>query len=384
MMKQAWYHCGHCGALFDSDLGPDGDRLCGECGRIPGTGVWPAEVMQPPTPKEAPAFDKKGEALDEGGQRAVRKKRKKSLMMRVVIVWLVLMSIFVWMKFNRAKEEAEKQARLGNSDNGNLAEGTMADERIALLSQALPECHRALAGFLTGGTPEIRNQFVADPIGTAGKMALFYQANSFPDVDVKDLRRISQEPILVGDEWMIVTRWQGTEGVEFDAVFRREGAVWKLDWQHFSRYGDFLWPLFLAGQGPDEAEFRLLARKVSAERNSERGGSRLPLLLLSPVFGKPGETGIASPELVVDRRSDEGILVQAAFDAREDGLRFFGSEMEPMEPDDLVRLRVRIKRGDFGGVRSFTLEKVLACHWIDSDEVGFDLAELKDDLFGTD
>jgi hypothetical protein len=294
------------------------------------------------------------------------------------------MSVFVWMKFNRAKEEADKQARLGNSDSSNLAEGTMADERIALLSRALPECHRALAGFLTGGTPEIRNQFVADPIGTAGKMAVFYQANSFPNVDVKDLRRIYQEPVLVGDEWMIVTRWQGAEGVEFDAVFRREGAVWKLDWQHFSRYGDFLWPLFLAGQGPDEAEFRLLARKVSGERNSERGGSRLPLLLLSPVFGKPGETGIASPELVVDRRSDEGILVQAAFDAREDGLRLFGSEMEPMEPDDLVRLRVRIKRGEFGGVRSFTLEKVLACHWIDSDEVGLDLAELKDDLFGTD
>jgi len=384
MMKQAWYHCGHCGALFDSDLGPDGHRSCGECGRIPSTGVWPAEVMQPLTAKEAPAFDKKGEALDESGQRAVRKKRKKSLMMRVVIVWLVLMSVFVWMKFNRAKEEADKQARLGNSDSSNLAEGTMADERIALLSRALPECHRALAGFLTGGTPEIRNQFVADPIGTAGKMAVFYQANSFPNVDVKDLRRIYQEPVLVGDEWMIVTRWQGAEGVEFDAVFRREGAVWKLDWQHFSRYGDFLWPLFLAGQGPDEAEFRLLARKVSGERNSERGGSRLPLLLLSPVFGKPGETGIASPELVVDRRSDEGILVQAAFDAREDGLRLFGSEMEPMEPDDLVRLRVRIKRGEFGGVRSFTLEKVLACHWIDSDEVGLDLAELKDDLFGTD
>ena len=58
--------------------------------------------------------------------------------------------------------------------------------------------------------------------------------------------------------------------------------------------------------------------------------------------------------------------------------------MEPMEPDDLVRLRVRIKRGEFGGVRSFSLEKVLACHWIDSDEVGIDLDKLKDELFGTD
>ena len=81
---------------------------------------------------------KRGETLNEGGQFAVRKKRKKSLMTRVVVVWLVIMSIFVWMKFNRAQEEAEKQARLGNTVGGNLAEGTLADERVALLTQALP------------------------------------------------------------------------------------------------------------------------------------------------------------------------------------------------------------------------------------------------------
>ena len=383
-MKQTWYHCGHCGSLFASGLGPDGERLCAECGRAPGTGVWPTEPARPPAARETSSFVKRGETLNEGGQFAVRKKRKKSLMTRVVVVWLVIMSIFVWMKFNRAQEEAEKQARLGNTVGGNLAEGTLADERVALLTQALPECHRALAGFLAGGTPEIRNKFVADPIDTAGKMATFYRANPFPDVDLKDLRRIQQEPIRVGDEWMIETRWQGAEGVEFDAVFRREGTVWKLDWEHFSRYGDFLWPLFLAGQGPDEAEFRLLARKSVAERDSQRGGSRLPFFFVSPVFGKPGETGMASPEFILYRRSYEGILIEAAFDARQDGRVLFGSGMEPMEPDDLVRLRVRIKRGEFGGVRSFSLEKVLACHWIDSDEVGIDLDKLKDELFGTD
>jgi hypothetical protein len=381
-MKQSWYHCGHCGSLFESGSGADESRLCAVCGRKPGTGIWPAEEAHPyGRDRRQPAFGRQGEALDEGGKRAVRKKRKKSMMMRVVVVWIVVMSLLVWKRTNQAREEAERKALRNNAGKGNLAEGTMADERIALLSQALPDCHRALAGFLTGGTPEIRNQFVADPIGTAGKMAAFYQVNAFPHVEVKALKRIGQEPIRVGDEWMIETRWQGEEGVEFDAVFRRDGAIWKLDWDHFSRYGGYSWPLFLAGEGPEEAEFRLLARKVTVGGSAERGGSRLRFTLLSPVFGKAAETGMQSPELVVDRRSDEGLLLEAAFDAREDGRSFFGGTMKAMEPEGLVRVRVRIKRGEFGGVRSFGLVKVIACHWIGTDQVGFDLDILRDDLF---
>jgi hypothetical protein len=55
-----------------------------------------------------------------------------------------------------------------------------------------------------------------------------------------------------------------------------------------------------------------------------------------------------------------------------------------MEPENLVRVRVRIKRGVFAGARSFELEKVMACHWIGADDPGFDLKKLKDDLFTTD
>jgi hypothetical protein len=215
-------------------------------------------------------------------------------------------------------------------------------------------------------------------------MAGFYRNNPFPSVDVHRLKRIGQEPILVGDEWMIETRWQSPEGIAFDAVFRREGSVWKLDWEHFSRYSDHPWALFLAGEGPDEAEFRLLARNVAEGDKAEMTGSRLRFVLMSPVFGKAGETGMASPELVVDRRSDEGLLLQEAFQAKSEGTRLFGGTMAPMEPEELARVRVRIKRGEFGGTRSFTLEKVVAGHWLGVDEPGFDLDKLKDDIFSGD
>lgn len=381
-MKNAWYHCGRCGSLFESDLGANEGRLCATCERKPGIGVWPAGETSEPE-GDLSSFEKKAGKIDEGGQRAVRKKRRKSMVMRIVVTWIIVMSLAVWVHTQRSRGAAERDAR-ANADNRNLAKGTMADERVALLSQALPACHRALAGFLTGGTPEIRNQFVANPIETAGKMAVFYQGNPFPRVDANSIRRIGQEPIRVGDEWMIETRWSSGEGLEFDAVFRRDGGTWKLDWEHFSRYGEYPWPLFLAGEGPEEAEFRLLVRKLAVGDNAEQGGSRLRFALLSPEFGKPGETGMESPEFVINRQSDEGLLLEAVLAARQAGELLFGGTMEPMEPEGLARVRVRIKRGEFGGVRSFGIEKISACHWISSDEVGFDLEKLKDDLFGMD
>lgn len=383
-MKHPLYHCGRCGSIFESSLGADERRLCGTCERKPGTGVWPVKETRP-TEREGDlaTFGKKGEALDTGGQRAVRKKSSKNVLMRIVFAWLILMSLAVWIRTQYARSEAARDARLRVEDK-NLAEGTMADERIALMSQALPACHRALAGFLTGGTPEIRNQFVANPIETAGKMAVFYQGNPFPRVDVEGIRRTAQEPVLVGDEWMIETRWKSGDGLEFDAIFRRDAGTWKLDWEHFSRYGEYSWPLFLAGEGPDVAEFRLLVRKVAVGDEAERGGSRLRFTLLSPEFGKPGETGMESPEFVINRRSDEGLLLEAAFDAKESGELLFGGSLKPMEPEAFVRLRVRIKRGEFGGIRSFDIDRIIACHWISSEKVGFDLEALRDDLFGSD
>ncbi len=382
-MSNPLYHCGRCGALFESGAGHDDQRVCSVCGQKPGTGLWSpdGDVGMEAVREPVAAFEKKGEVLDEGGQRAVRKKRHKNLMLRVVAVWSLLMGLAVWWRHHDSVIESERQNR--KADKADMAKGTLADERVALLTRALPQCHRVLAGFLTAGTPEGRNQYVAVPIATAGRMATFYASNPFPNVDPARIRRIGQEPLKVGSEWMIHTRWQeGEDGVVFDAVFRRESGAWMLDWEHFSRYCEYPWALFLAGDGPVEAEFRLLAREVSGGDEAEQGGSRLRFVLLAPEFGKPLETGVSSPEFVIDRRSDEGLLLGAAFAARRNGKLLFGSVMKPMEPEGLVRVKVIVKRGEFGGLKSFRLEKVIACHWIESDVSGYDLSELKDDAFG--
>lgn len=382
-MNQGWYHCGRCGSLFQSAIGWEEERRCPHCGLKPDTGSRPIHVDRlPESERSLAAFDKTGDAYPESGQRAVRKKRKKSLMMKFLVCWVVGMCLLIWIRTYHFQQKAGEDDGF-QKDGVKFAKGTMADENVALLSLAMPECHKALAGFLTGGAPEIRNQFVAHPIETAGIMARFYKNNPFPNLVAADLKRTGQQLLKAGDEWMIETRWSDGKGQEFDAVFRRDGAVWKLDWEHFSRYGDYSWPLFLAGEGPDVVEFRLLARKAGAGEKAEVTGSRLRFTLLSPVFGKPAEAGMESPEFVVNRHSDEGLLLDAAFDSKVSGHSLFGETLPQMEPEHWVRVRVRIKRGVFAGVKSFELEEVIACHWIGVDDPGFELDKLRDDLFNT-
>ncbi len=379
--EHVWYHCGRCGSLFGADFGHDESRVCAECLKQPGTGVWPAGEKPPgdaaPAAKE---FSKQPEMLveDGDGRRAVRKKRKRNVMMRVIVVWTFLLLLAVWLRHHYSKDA-------GNTGNGDVAskmtKGTLADGSIALLNEALPDCHRALGGFLSAGTPEGRNQFVVDPIETAGKMAVFYSYNPFPKVDVKNLRRIGQEILKVGESQMVLTRWKGKDGLEFDALFRRNAGTWRLDWNHFSHYSEYPWTLFLSGD-PDEADFRLLARRKLSESDSERIGSRLLIKMFAPVFGKPLETGMESPDFLIDRQSDEGLLIAAALSAREEKKPPFGQTMAALQQPGDIRLHVRVKRSELGGRRTFTLDKVIACHWIDTDAVGYDLVELRDDLFG--
>ncbi len=381
--KQVWYHCGKCGSLFEADFGYDESLVCGVCEKNPGTGVWPAlDKAARTTDPERKEFSKQPETLveDGDGRRAVRKKRKANTMLKIIVVWTFIMLLAVWLRQHYTKTAIEREKI--EQVTSRMTKGTLADGNIALLNAALPDCHRALGGFLSAGTPEGRNQFVVDPIETAGKMAKFYNANPFPKVDVEKLQRTGQELIRAGDSWMVLTRWQEKDGVEFDALFRRNAGKWRLDWKHFSQYSEYPWTLFLSGEGPDEAEFRLLARQKLSGADSDQIGSRLVFKMFAPVFGESGETGMESPDFVIDRQSDEGLLIGAAFAARAEGKSPFGQTMPPLQQSGDIRLHVRVKRSELAGQRSFTLEKVIACHWIDTEEVGYDLEELKDDLFG--
>lgn len=381
--NDAWFHCGHCGQLFNSGFEFEQDRLCEACGQKPRTDSLP--VGEKPVKdiewKVAP-IEKSAEKVEEEGRRSVRKRHRVNVLMRVVVAWTILILGLI------ALHEYQNKTGRGNGvadAPGILTEETFTDGRTATLNQALPYCHQSLSGFLNAGTPELRNQFVANPIETAGKMANFYRNNPFPKIRTKTLRRTDEEVVQVGDEWMIFTRWKedAEGGREFDAVFKNELGTWKLDWLHFSRFSEYPWVPFLAGEGPDEAEFRLLARPRLRGDKAERFGARMTFDMVDPASGETDQDRGESPVFQVDRRGDAGLLLEAAFDAKsESNLPFGEGFSSAMEPDDLVRIRVTVKRETSGGSRRFGIEKISACHWIDATHPGFDIESLKDDLFG--
>jgi hypothetical protein len=132
--------------------------------------------------------------------------------------------------------------------------------------------------------------------------------------------------------------------------------------------------LFLAGGDVTEGEFRLLARERLAEER--KNAETISLVLYAPRFGNPGEAGFQSPEFLVSRKSDDGRLLDAAFKLAREGGRVFNSQLGKIDPDEMIRVNVRVKRveGDLG--RSFQITRVIACHWYSVEDPGVEPAPI--------
>lgn len=377
--KGSWYCCGHCGSIFISDFGLNEDRQCSVCSKNPRP-----EYLSTESAKQSHVqFEKIGEKTESDNRRKTRKRKQSNFLMKIIIGWLVVMLTALGLQYFYEKSRNND----GDTETvtSNMTKGGLADETVSRLAKALPDCHRALAGFLIAGTPEARSQYVVDPINVAAKMAVFYSLNAFPKVDVSKIRRTGQSLIRDGDEWLVFTRWQesGENGVKFDAVFRQRAGTWKLDWEHFNQWGDYPWALFLAGHGPSEGDFRLLARQRRDSDEMEQSGARMSFVLLTPIWGMPSQVGMESPEFILNRRGDEGVLLDAAFRNRAEDLSVFETTLPPMESPGIIRVRVTVKREQFGETRRFRIVKVHACHWISSNYPGFDIDTLKQNLFET-
>jgi DNA-directed RNA polymerase subunit RPC12/RpoP len=62
--NNVWYHCGHCGSLFQSDFGFDESRICALCGEKPGVGLWPeTEAVAPAGAERHANFKKTGQRV---------------------------------------------------------------------------------------------------------------------------------------------------------------------------------------------------------------------------------------------------------------------------------------------------------------------------------
>lgn len=362
-----WFHCGRCGSLFQAPAGEDEARLCTKCGFAPSTGLLEAADAVPNRIPEA------RQAVADGGETVAksrtRRRKGSHFMLKLMAGWLLVLLLII-VGARRLWRDSPPAAKTAST---RVEEPVISDLDAKLLTDAGPRCGEAFSGFLNAGTPEERNQFVLDPVRTASRMARFYSLNPLANIDPKTLRFQDQSVLELPEGRAIESRWLGEDDKMYDAVFREENGEWRLDWDHFSRYSDYPWALFLAGSGQPEGEFRLLAReRLAEERKSEQN---ISVVLYAPRIGRPGESGLQSPEFLVSRNKPEGRLLDAAFQAARKRKNLYGSSLPRIDPEGMIRVRVTVKRTEVNLERKFEITKVSACHWMSIDDPGVALEE---------
>ena len=357
--NNAWFHCGRCGSLFQSEISERAEgRRCSVCGEDPEIGI----ERRPSAATRAMAAFARPEMLapvegavrrEEGVGRERRREKTNYFAAKLVGVWLVLLlAVIVLLKWGTGEESEEERP----GTRTTAAE----DADAGVIREALPKISECLEGFFLARTPEEKNQFVADPVGNAGRMARFYSTNPMGSVDLKALTYNGAQVLPVDRGKAILTHWKTAGGEVLDAVFYKEKGQWRLDWPHFVRYSEEPWTIFLAESGTAVAEFRLLARegRLIDEGNTDT----MKLLFYAPRFGHPSDLGSASPEFVIDAHGTAGRKLKAAMEAlskeREAGA------LPNIDPDGLIRVRVKIRRTENGNERVFELDELLATDWL--------------------
>ncbi len=356
-----WFHCGRCGSLFLSHAGYLDDRLCAKCGFNPSLGLAePSTPAAPPTQENLVTAGHPGQK----GKKMARAGKNGHLMFKIIAGWTLVLTVIVLVARFLCNEEVPA--------NAVAAPATVAPEvdavDIDFMEKEGPKCSREFSAFLAAVTPEEQNQFVLSAVTTASRMARYYNSNPLIKIDASGMRLSKQTPLNLPDGKALETLWHATNGRVIEAVFRGENGDWKLDWEHYIRYSDAPWALFLAGGGVDEGEFRLLARERLAEER--KNAETISLVLYAPRFGNPGDVGFQSPEFLVSRRSPDGKLLDAAFKMEKSGAKVFGSRLPCLNPEGMIRVRVKVRRTEVERERQFEITKVVACHWYSLDHPG--------------
>ncbi|MEO5917776.1 MAG: hypothetical protein ABIS50_26325 [Luteolibacter sp.] len=364
----SWFHCGRCGSLFLSTAGEPGDRFCTSCGCNPSLGI---DLPSPDSTDIAPLplADPQESAAER--KKPSHKKRKQSFfMLKLMTGWVVVLVAIV---YGAKTLWPDDQPNITSVKSTLPAKPSVSPEDIQLLNDAAPLCLEALTGFLSAATPEERNQFVSSPVTTAARMALFYSMNPLTNVDPRNLGIQGSSILHLPNGNAVEIHLSSPDGRLFDVVFVRENDEWRIDWDHYARYSDSPWALFLAGSGEVEGEFRLLAReRLADERKSE---DSISVVLYAPRFGYANDTGFQSPEFIVKRDTQNGRLLDAAFKLERSAKQPFGLNLPSINPEGLIRVRVKIRRFEVNMERRFEIENVIACHWYSVDEPGMEIPD---------
>ena len=355
--------------MFRSPAGHADDRLCTSCGRNPSLGIE-SQPGKSPVPPTASAAAEEQPAPTDREKQPQRKRRHNYFLVKLVAGWLLFLVAIVFTARLLWHEDEKKSKPVVVA---SPAQDEAAAQDITLLNRARPLYNQTLAGFLSAGTPEERNQFVVNPIATAAKMARFYSLNPLVNIEPQTLTLGDHAVVRLPKRRAVETQWHSTDDQSLDAVFIEENGEWHLDWDHFARHSDYPWALFLAGSGENHGEFRLLARERLAKER--KNADTISIVFYAPRFGYCHESGNQSPEFIIPRDTPNGRLLDAAFKLERSGQRPFGVKLKSIDPEGLIRVRVTVRRVEENQERHFELDDVLTCHWYSDDAKGAEVTE---------
>lgn len=281
-------------------------------------------------------------------------KSKARALMIFVIMWVFLLGAGAIVMTRMGSQEVPQVA-----DSAEPTRQEIEDQR--LLQDNLEACSKRLSEFRAAPDVGSRALHVVGAGRAVQRMTRVQQFNpSYPATEVLtvDEYRVIHTPAGRAIE----TLWKQDDGERIEAVFFEEEGEWKIDWDAFARSGTESWPLFLAGRGRGEGEFRLLAReRIGADG---RDDEFIGLVLYAARNGRPGEASAPSPEIRVLRNSPLGRQIEEAFAIRKEGRGAFGSRLVEHDPDEMIRLRVRVSR-EGEDERVFQIEELFGCHWLE-------------------
>lgn len=330
---------------------------CDACGRHPLPGM--VETHLPVQAKSG------SRVMPTAKSRDLRKQPRRGLgiVMKLLVGWLVLTGlILLLMKWLYSDELSPD----GRTEVVPVAATSTAQDE-ALLG-ALPDCRRALEGFLAARDADSRMRWILNAPGLRERVNQPDAVGAVSLIQSEELSLTGKTLIRLPEGPCVVTQWKSAAGDRFDAAFRQENGAWKLDWNHFLRSGTQSWALFVAGSGPDTAEFRVFARERSLEGESEK--PFIGLMLYAPRIEQMSEAGHKAVIEPLPRNGFNGRVLEAAFAKAREGKGMFGAAFPDENPPEMIRVRVVVQRISGDGRIKFEIRDVKACHWYDSDALG--------------
>lgn len=365
----SWYHCGRCGSLFQSVKHASKGRLCRECGfsPIPPTADKNTQKVHfTKTVNHIENIHKNTQKTAQTAQTAARRKKSSHFLVSfVAILFTATGLVALAIKTIWSVEEIPKPVA-----NTSVIETAPENQNFALIDKHADKCWDTLKNFLQSGLPEQRSQYVSQPVTAVTRMTRHQDFEEMGNITPPTLKSSQWNVVSIGAEKSIELFWMNEDGRSFDALFKKEQEEWLIDWEYFVRYSDMPFAVFLSGNGDTEGEFRLLARERLAEDRKHQ--PTISIMFYAPVFGRPAETGVPSPEFLIERNSPAGKLLEAAFAASKNKKRPFNSKTPNLDPEGMIRVRVKLRRSGEMDVRAFELIELKACHWYSSDLPGFE------------